>query len=104
VGVSILSIPHIQSPLTPCHLCHHQALPSRCPTAPPSPVQTPPQTFQTSEGLGLYGPDPLHRHTWVATGDCDQGPLGATLGGVIIASEILGWEGTKMYKDIYSPK
>ncbi|WIA42590.1 hypothetical protein OEZ86_008566 [Tetradesmus obliquus] len=62
--------------------------------------------FQTAEDLGLYGSDPTITTTkdvYVATGDCGRIMTGGTLGGNIIASQILGWPAAQLYKDLYNP-
>eukprot|EP00882_Tetradesmus_deserticola_P000301 GHRQ01000333.1.p1 GENE.GHRQ01000333.1~~GHRQ01000333.1.p1 ORF type:complete len:663 (+),score=295.35 GHRQ01000333.1:150-2138(+) len=64
------------------------------------------QYFQTAEDLGLYGSDPTITTTkdvYVATGDCGRIMTGGTLGGNIIASQILGWPAGQLYKDLYNP-
>lgn len=62
------------------------------------------QYFQTSEGLGLYGKDPVHPNgaLYVATGDCGRLMSYGTIGGLVIAADIAGWRG--LFKDLYSPR
>jgi hypothetical protein len=38
-----------------------------------------------------------------AAGDCGRIMTGGTLGGNIIASQILGWPAGQLYKDLYNP-
>jgi hypothetical protein len=38
-----------------------------------------------------------------AAGDCGRIMTGGTLGGNIIASQILGWPAGQLYQDVYNP-
>lgn len=64
------------------------------------------QYFQTAEDLGLYGRDPAptaRKGTFVATGDCGRIMTGGTIGGNVIASQLLGWPASQLYGNLYNP-
>lgn len=42
--------------------------------------------------------------TWcVVAGDCGRIMTGGTIGGNVIASQMLGWPAAQLYKDMYNP-
>jgi hypothetical protein len=42
-------------------------------------------------------------HALVVAGDCGRIMSGGTIGGNVIASQLLGWPAGQLYKNIYNP-